>query len=97
MSAYLIARVTVNDPEEYKKYTAVTPALVAAFGGKFIVRGGDKITLEGPEETQRVVIIEFESMERAQEFYNSPEYQEALKIRQSASTAQFIIVDGVRP
>ncbi len=60
MPAYVIARVKVTDPDQYGKYRAVTPGAVAEFGGKFIVRGGEMETLEGPAEDRRVVIIEFE-------------------------------------
>jgi len=95
MPAYIIARVNVTDPEQYAKYRAVTPAAVAAFGGKFIVRGGDMDTLEGPEETNRVVVLEFESMDKAREFYNSDLYQAAIALRQPASEAQFVLLDGV--
>lgn len=94
MPAYIIARVNVTDPEQYAKYRAATPAAVAAFGGKFIVRGGDMETLEGPEESHRIVVLEFESMERAREFYNSDQYQAAIELRQPASEAQFILLDG---
>ncbi len=94
MPAYVIARVDVTDPEQYAKYRAVTPGAVAAFGGKFIVRGGAIETLEGPEETRRVVVIEFESMEKARAFYNSEKYQAAIKLRQPASDAQLVLVDG---
>jgi uncharacterized protein (DUF1330 family) len=94
MPAYIIARVNVTDPEQYAKYRAVTPAAVAAFGGKFVVRGGEMETLEGPEETQRVVVLEFESMAKAREFYNSDQYKAAIALRQPASEGQFILVEG---
>lgn len=95
MAAYLIARVTVHDMDQYKKYMAVSPGCIEEYGGKFIVRGGDTITMEGPEETNRVVIVEFPNYQTAQDCYNSPQYQEAIKLRQNAATAQFVIVDGV--
>ncbi len=94
MAAYLIARITVDDMEQYQKYMAVSPGCIERYGGKFIVRGGDKITMEGPEETGRVVVVEFADYQTAQDCYNSPEYQEAIKLRENAATAQFLIVDG---
>ncbi len=94
MPGYLIARVNVTDPEQYRKYTQVTPGVIAEFGGKFIVRGGPAVTLEGPEDTHRIVVIEFPSRERAIEFYNSPEYTEARKLRRDASEGSFIAVEG---
>ena len=95
MAGYIIARVNVTDPEEYKNYTAVTPGLIAKYGGHFIVRGGEIVTLEGPEETGRVVVIEFESLEQAKVFYNSDDYQAAIGLRTAASTGQLIAIAGV--
>ena len=94
MTAYVIARVNITDPDNYENYRALTPAAVAAFGGKFIARGGEVETLEGPDETRRVVVIAFESMAKAREFYNSDQYQTAAKIRQAASESELILVEG---
>ena len=95
MAAYLLARVEVTDWDRYKEYTKKTPGAIAKYGGKFIVRAGDMVTLEGPEETRRVVLIEFPSFEKAKEFYYSQEYQEAKKLRAGAATGQFLAIDGV--
>ena len=95
MPAYMLARVEVTDPEQYKKYTAVSPGVIEQFGGRFVVRGGESVTVEGPEETRRLVVVEFPSVERARAFYDSPEYQAAKALRVDAGHAQFVIVDGV--
>lgn len=95
MSAYLIAKIRITDWEQYQNYVKVTPGIIAKFGGKFIARGGESITLEGPEEDRRVVLVEFPSLETAKEFYYSKEYQEAIKIRENAAEGSLIIVDGV--
>ena len=95
MSAYLIARVDVTDMEQYKEYMKVTPDLIASHGGRFIARGGEPLTLEGDQETNRVVLVEFPSVEAAQNFYNSDGYQAAIKLRQGAANGQFIVIDGV--
>ena len=95
MTAYHIARINVTDMDQYKEYIKLSPGIVAAHGGKFIVRGGDVLTLEGEEETNRVVVLEFPSKEAAETFYKSDEYQDAIKVRENAATAQFIVVDGV--
>ncbi len=95
MAGYIIARIDVTDPEKYKKYTAVTPGLIAKYGGRFVVRGGETVTLEGPEETGRVVVIEFDSLDQAKVFYNSGDYQAAIGLRKAASTGQLIAVAGV--
>jgi uncharacterized protein (DUF1330 family) len=95
MAGYIIARINVTDPEKYKDYTAVTPGLIAKYGGHFIVRGGEAVTLEGPEETGRMVVIEFDSPEQARTFYDSDDYQAAIGLRTAASTGQIIMVAGV--
>ena len=66
MPAYLVARVNVRDWTKYKEYMRHTPRVIAQHGGKFIVRGGSKITLEGPEDDLRLVVIEFPSVAQAQ-------------------------------
>lgn len=95
MAAYIIARINVTDWDQYKKYIAATPGVIEQFGGRFIARGGETVTLEGPEETHRVVLLEFPSMEKAKEFYHSQEYQEVLKLREGAATASLVAIDGV--
>ena len=95
MSAYIIARVEITDPQRYREYTQATPAAIARFGGKFIVRGGEVITLEGPAESRRIVVIEFQSVEQAQAFYHSAEYTSARALRGGAAEGQFLLVPGV--
>lgn len=95
MTAYIIVHMDVTDPEQYKEYTKLTPAVIEQYGGRFIVRGGSKVTLEGPEETRRIVVVEFPSMEQAQAFYRSPEYQQAKAVRDGAATGHFVAVEGV--
>lgn len=96
MPAYIIARVEVTDWNRYKEYTQATPAAIARYNGKFIVRGGDIVTLEGEPETRRLVVIEFPSLEQAKAFYNSPEYGAAKKLRAGAAIGQFIAVPGAQ-
>ena len=95
MAAYIIARVNVTDMEPYRKYMKATPDAIVQFGGKFIARGGAVETLEGPEETDRVVLLEFPSFAEAKAFYDSPAYQAAKELRAGAATGQFVLVDGV--
>lgn len=94
MPAYIIGRIKITDPDRYTQYTAVTPGVIAKYGGKFIARGGDKVTLEGEAETARIVILEFPSMERATAFFSSHEYQQAKLLREGAAEAQFVAIDG---
>ena len=95
MPAYIIAQLTVHDAATYDRYRAQTPALVERFGGRFVVRGGDPAVLDGgPRPPGRVVVIEFESRERAQSFYDSPEYRAILPLRLAASEGTVLLVDG---
>ena len=84
----------MTDWERYREYTRATPTAIERFGGKFIVRGGETITLEGPQETARVVIIEFPSLDTAKAFYHSEEYSRAKKLREGAATGQFLAIEG---
>ena len=95
MTAYMIARVSVTDWDKYNQYMKVAPGIINKYGGKFIVRGGQTITLEGPEEKWRIVVVEFPDLEKAREFYHSQDYADARKIREGAALAQFVAVEGV--
>lgn len=94
MTAYIVSTISISDPETYKKYTAKTPALVEKYGGKFLVRGNPVQTLEGDEFQDRMVIIEFPSQQALQDWYNDPDYQDAILIRQSASDGRLLAVEG---
>lgn len=94
MAGILIAYVNVTDPEKYKNYTALTPGAIAHHGGEFVVRGGDVYTAEGAEETRRIVVVRFESVEKAKEFWNSPEYGHAKAQRVGAAEFNAVIVEG---
>jgi len=94
MAAYLIGDIEVTDPEAYEKYRAGVPATIAAYGGKFLVRGAQGEVAEGTWTPNRLVVLEFESMERAKAWYNSPEYADLKKLRQSASNSNIIFAEG---
>ncbi|MDQ3744967.1 MAG: DUF1330 domain-containing protein [Acidobacteriota bacterium] len=94
MAAYIVARVDVMDWEAYREYMRHTPRVIQKFGGRFIARGGEMVTLEGPEETLRVVLIEFPSLEQAKAFYKSPEYAQTKRLRERGGEAQFVAVEG---
>jgi uncharacterized protein (DUF1330 family) len=95
MAAYVVVNVEVNDPEAYREYTAQVPGTLEKYGGRFLVRGGEPQVLEG-SPLPRVVVIEFASTEQANAWYQSPEYQAILPIRQrNARTSFLVIVPGV--
>ena len=95
MAAYVIADVKIEDPVQYEDYRKMVPATIAAYGGRFIARGGRTEVLEGEWRPNRVVIIEFESVERAKEWWASEEYRAARDLRQRTSTGSLIVVEGV--
>ena len=92
--AYWIARVDVDDAEEYKKYVETGKPAFERHGAKFLARGGRSEKLEGKNRA-RNVLIEFASMEDALACYNSPEYTAARAIRQKVSVGDWILVEGV--
>ncbi|MEX2150609.1 MAG: DUF1330 domain-containing protein [Steroidobacteraceae bacterium] len=96
MSAYVIANVKVTDPTRYAEYVKLTPPSIVPFGGRFLARGGPAENLEGATEANRVVILEFDSYERARDWYESEGYRVAKALRQSASVSSLILVDGVK-
>ena len=95
MSAYLIARVQVTDPEKYEDYKALAAPAIAAAGGKYLARGGECVSLEGDAETRRVVIVEFANLKAARDFYDGEAYRKARAAREGAALGQFMVVDGV--
>ncbi len=95
MSAYVIVDITVTDPECYEDYKKLAPPAIAAYGGKYVVRGGKSEKLEGNWEPNRIVILQFESTEKAKEFINSPEYREARALRHETASSNMIVVEGL--
>jgi uncharacterized protein (DUF1330 family) len=96
MAGYVIVDVEELEPERYKEYASRVPATLEPFGGRFIVRGGAYETLEGTWSPQKVVILEFPSVEQAKAWHASPEYQEILPIRYRHARTNFLtVVEGV--
>jgi uncharacterized protein (DUF1330 family) len=95
VAAYVIVDVDVTDPAKYSDYTGPVPDSIAKHGGRFLVRGGETTVLEGDWQPRRLVVIEFPDLAAALGWYHSDEYQELAKIRWSASTANFVVVEGV--
>jgi uncharacterized protein (DUF1330 family) len=95
MAAYLIANVEIRDAEKFKDYVKATPAVIKRFGGKFLVRGGDFEICEGGWNPKRLVVVEFESMQKAKQFYNSSQYNAIKGLRQSSAYTEWVFVDGL--
>lgn len=95
MPALFIARVDITDRETYAEYLEAVPAIISRYGGKAVVRTEHSLTLEGPAENCRIIVLEFPSAEKAKEFYDSDEYRAARKIRENAAVGEIIVVDTV--
>jgi uncharacterized protein (DUF1330 family) len=94
MTAYMIFQITVTDPAAYAEYAKHTPRLIAAAGGRMLVRGGDMEVVEGAAQGARAVVLEFPDRAAAKKFYHSPAYQALMGLRKPVSSANGIIVDG---
>jgi uncharacterized protein (DUF1330 family) len=93
---YIIAEAKVHDAEAYEGYKPLSLAAVEQYGGRFIVRGGASEILEGKwTPPQRMIIVEFDSVEQAKRFYHSPEYQAARKMRENAAEMNMLVISGV--
>jgi uncharacterized protein (DUF1330 family) len=95
MPAYIIAMVNVTNPDAYKQYADLAGPATAKYGGKFLARGGATEVLEGGLNYGRVVINQFDTVEQAKKFYNSPEYQEAKSKRLLAADFNMVVTEGV--
>jgi uncharacterized protein (DUF1330 family) len=92
--AFVVVEITVHDPETYKEYMALAPASIAKYKGRYASRGGVTEALEGTWNPQRFVILEFPSAQAARDWWNSPEYSAARKIRQRCADARMLLADG---
>jgi len=95
MPAYVIAQITVRDPATYERYKELAPPSIAAYGGRYVARGGLTETLEGNWRPKRVVILEFPSLERARAWWDSPEYASAKTVRQASADAEILLLEGL--
>ena len=91
--AYWIAQVEVSDPDAYKAYVAANATAFAKYGARFLVRAGRHLVAEGTSKSRQVV-IEFKDYDTALACYRSPEYQAAMKLRETASTGDLVIAEG---
>lgn len=95
MAAYLIANLTVRDAQKFESYRQAVPAVIAAFGGRYLVRGGAVEPKEGTPGLNRVVILEFPDMAAARAFYHGDEYAPLLALRLAAADGDVALVDGI--
>jgi len=95
MSAYVILDIDVHDPLVYEDYKKLAAPTVTLYGGKYLVRGGKVEALEGGWQPQRIVVLEFESVEIAHTWLQSPEYAPVRAMRQQAAQTRSILVQGI--
>ncbi len=94
MRGYLIANIKVTDPEAFERYRAAVPPVIARHGGRYLVRGGALERLENADGFNRVVVLEFPSLEAARAFYHSADYAPLLKLRGDSTESQAVLVEG---
>ena len=97
MAAYLIAEVEVSDNAGYEEYRQKVPAVIAAHGGRYLVRGGALDVLEGVRAPKRMVVLEFPSRDALQTFWTSPEYRPLRALRERAARSNIVAVEGFAP
>jgi uncharacterized protein (DUF1330 family) len=97
MAAYVVLDVEVQDPTQYEKYKSLAPQAIAAYGGRYLARGGMTETMEGRWTPSRLVLLEFPTMERARAWWGSREYAAAKALRQACARTEMVLVEGLAP
>ena len=95
MRGYVLVEIDVTDPSAYERYKQAASATIAAYGGKYLVRGGAAEKLEGERQPKRIVVLEFESVAQARAWWSSEEYREPKKLRQRCAVTQMTLVEGI--
>ena len=95
MAAYLVANLTIGDLERFREYQKGVPDVIARHGGRYLVRGGKVVVKEGDPEADRVVIVEFPSLEAFERFYASEDYARLLELRLASASGWLMGVEGV--
>ena len=95
MAVYLISDVTVRDAEAFEAYRTRAAPSIAAYGGRYLVRGGAIDVLEGERQPTLLVIVEFPDRASAERWYASVEYGAALRFRDEGLSRSLVLVDGI--
>ena len=91
---YIIGQITITDPKKYQRYASKTEDIIQKFGGRYLIIGGNQIIAEGKPQGNRDVVVEFDTLEKAKEFYESEEYAKIIDIRKQNSTGYILLVEG---
>jgi uncharacterized protein (DUF1330 family) len=97
MAAYIVVDIDIHDRERYERYKQMAPPSIAVYGGRYLTRGGETDVLEGDWVPKRFVVLEFPTIERARQWWSSPEYAEAKALRQACATTRMVVADGLPP
>ena len=97
MPVYVINDMEITDPQRFEEYKRLSPPTVAAYGGRFLARGGEVTPLEGGWQPRRLVMLEFPSIDQAQAWLDSPEYAPARRLRQLSAKSRMVVIEGVPP
>lgn len=95
IAAYVVVEIDIHDVATYERYKALVPPTIAAYGGRYLARGGAVDTLEGDWAPRRVVLLEFPSVERARAWWSAPEAAHIKALRQQSARTRMIVVDGL--
>ncbi|HEY2067159.1 MAG TPA: DUF1330 domain-containing protein [Gemmatimonadaceae bacterium] len=95
MPAFVIVDITVKDPATYDEYKRLAPPSIAQYGGRYVVRGGNTTVLEGDWHPTRVVLLEFPTVDRARQWWSSPEYAAAKALRKQCAATDMLLVEGL--
>ncbi len=95
MAAYVVVDIEVLEPVEYEEYKELAAPTVAAYGGRYVARGGAVQVLEGDWVPNRLVVLEFPTVAQAQAWWASSEYGPAKEIRQRTARTNMVLVTGL--
>ncbi len=95
MTAYVVVDINVTDSIGYEEYKKLAPPTIGIYGGKYLARGGRTETLEGGWSPSRLVILQFDSIEQAKAWHDSPEYRQARELRHKTATSNMVVIEGV--
>jgi len=95
MSALIIVDIEVTDPVRYEDYKRLASTSITAHGGRYLVRGGTSEVLDGEWSPRRLVVLQFDSVERAKGWRMSAEYAEAKKVREGCARVNMVVAEGV--
>jgi uncharacterized protein (DUF1330 family) len=94
MAGYLIANLDITDPAKFAEYREKVVSVIERFGGRYLVRGGEVRRVEGNLPLHRLVVLEFPTLDAAQRFYDSAEYQPLIKLRLASTRSDLVLVEG---